>query len=76
LRDEKTNSTISIEMKGFLKKREGELFIVIGILIIIYDYFYGIDTQDLLFFNQEFGIGLFVIGFFIAIYKKLIKKKK
>ena len=76
LLNEKTNSTINIEMKGFLKKREGELFIVIGILIIIYDYFYGIDTQDLLFFNQEFGIGLFVIGFFIAIYKKLIKKKK
>ena len=50
-------------MKGFLKKREGEIFIVIGILIIIYDYFYGIDTQDLLFFNQEFGIGLFGLSY-------------
>ena len=63
-------------MKGFLKKREGELFIVIGILIIIYDFFCGRDTQDLLFINQEFGIGIFVIGFFISIYKKLINKKK
>tara|TARA_A100001234_G_C12448804_1_gene310142 strand:+ start:235 stop:426 length:192 start_codon:yes stop_codon:yes gene_type:complete len=63
-------------LKEFLKKREGELFIVIGSSIIIYDYFYGKDTQDLLFLNQEFGIGIFVIGFFITIYKKLIKKNK